>query len=89
MLEFSAHFDGKNICPDEPLSLPANVPLRVTVNEVSGTRFEANGPINLFDRLEAEVGLVDGPSDWATQHDHFLYGAPNKSNHHAIAEATE
>ena len=26
----------------------------------------------------AETGLVDGPEDWAAQHDHYLYGAPKK-----------
>lgn len=79
MIQFSAHFDGKNICPDEQISLPENVPLRVTVDEAAKAPVEANGSLDLFDRLEAEAGLIDGPSDWAAEHDHYLYGAPKKS----------
>jgi hypothetical protein len=79
MIQFNAHFDGRNICPDEPVSLPENVPLRITVDEAAMKPAETNGLLDLFDRLEAKAGLVDGPSDWSTEHDHYLYGAPKKS----------
>ncbi len=79
MIQFSAHFDGKHICPDEPISLPENTPLRVTVDEAANAPADANGSLDLFDRLEADAGLIDGPSDWAAEHDHYLYGAPKKS----------
>lgn len=79
MIQFSAHFDGKNICPDEPVSLPENVPLRITVDNASTPPASGNGPLDLFDRLESQSGLVDGPTDWASEHDHYLYGAPKKS----------
>lgn len=79
MIQFNAHFDGRNICPDEPVSLPENAPLRITVDETAMTSFGANGPLDLFDRLEASSGLVDGPIDWSAEHDHYLYGAPKKS----------
>ncbi|MEX2309098.1 MAG: hypothetical protein WD738_15980 [Pirellulales bacterium] len=79
MIQFSAHFDGKNICPDEPISLPENVPLHVTVDEAAKVPVETNGSLDLFDRLESEAGLIDGPMDWAAEHDHYLYGAPKKS----------
>ena len=78
MIQFSAHFDGKHICPDEPISLPENVPLRVTVQEPVKQSADANGPLDLFDRLEAEAGLIEGPTDWAAEHDHYLYGAPEE-----------
>jgi hypothetical protein len=79
MIQFSAHFDGENICPDEPISLPENVPLRVTVDESAAAATDTNGSLDLFDRLEAEGGLIDGPPNWAAEHDHYLYGAPKKS----------
>ena len=31
VVTLAAHFDGKNICPDEPCELPANTRLRVMV----------------------------------------------------------
>jgi len=35
MIAFNAHFDGKVIVPDEPLSLVPNQPLRITIETVS------------------------------------------------------
>jgi hypothetical protein len=29
--------------------------------------------------LEQLMGTVDAPSDWATEHDHYLYGTPRKA----------
>jgi len=80
MVQFSAHFDGQNICPDEPVTLPRGVPLLVTVNEPAATPRQTNGSLDVFERLEAEGGLIDGPADWAAEHDHYLYGAPKKSD---------
>jgi hypothetical protein len=80
MIQFSAHFDGKHLLPDEPVSLPENVPLRVTVDAGSKPPIANTGPFDVFDRLEAEVGLVDGPSDWAAEHDHYLFGTPKRSD---------
>jgi hypothetical protein len=80
MIQFNAHFDGRNICPDEPVSLPENVPLRITVDETPVVQPATNGPLDLFERLERTAGLVDGPTDWSAEHDHYLYGAPKKSS---------
>jgi hypothetical protein len=80
MIQFSAHFDGQHICPDEPVSLPENVPLHVTVDETAAAPPSTNGSLDLFDRLESGAGLIDGPADWAAEHDHYLYGAPKKSD---------
>jgi len=80
MIQFSAHFDGTNICPDEPVYLPQNVSLRITVDNAVVAPTEKNGTLNLFERLEAEAGLIDGPADWAAEHDHYLFGAPKKSD---------
>lgn len=76
MIQFSAHFDGRNICPDEPVSLPQNVPLRISVVKGPAPAAPADGSLDLFERLEAEAGLIDAPTDWAAEHDHYLSGAP-------------
>ncbi len=82
MIHFNAHFDGERICPDEPVSLPKNVPLRVTVDEVPASPVSTRScnPADLLNELEADCGLIDGPSDWAAEHDHYLYGAAKKSD---------
>jgi hypothetical protein len=79
MIQFNAHFDGKNLCPEEPVSLPQNVSLRVTVASEEASSGAASGPLDVFDRLAAQTGLVSGPTDWAAEHDHYLYGVPKRS----------
>ncbi len=77
MVRFVARYDGKHLLPDEAVNLPTDTPLRVTVEAIAEGG-EA-GPLNVgewFDRLETEVGLADGPQDWAAELDHYLSGAP-------------
>lgn len=69
-----AHFDGKVIVPDEPLDLRPNQALRVHIEPIEGEAEEsalawiaANAVEN--DRL---------PTDLADQHDHYLYGTPER-----------
>lgn len=33
MIRIKAHYDGKYLCPDEPVELPRNVPLTILVSE--------------------------------------------------------
>lgn len=81
MVRFRAHFDGEHLLPDEPVALPEGTPLEVTVQEVEAAT--ALGPIDLaawLNRMEAEVGLADGPSDLSAELDHYLYGAAKRSD---------
>lgn len=81
MVTFLAHFDGKHLLPAQPVDLPTDKPLRVSVEEVPA-RADVP-PLNLGAWLEsivAETGLVEGPDDWAAQHDHYLYGATKQEH---------
>jgi len=89
MITFDAHFDGKHLCPEEPVALPLNVRLRVTV--VASVAVDADRPSvddrrqreerhGLFGSIIDEVGLVDGPVDWALELDHYLYGTPKRGD---------
>ena len=33
----------------------------------------------VWDVLESLTGTVKGPSDWAAEHDHYIYGTPKRS----------
>jgi hypothetical protein len=67
----TAHFDGKVIVPDEPVTLPVGQPLRVHVEALdSSPRFA--------DLLRFEADLPEAPADLAAQHDHYLYGSPKR-----------
>ncbi|MBS3028597.1 MAG: hypothetical protein HCA25_16340 [Dolichospermum sp. DET50] len=35
---------------------------------------------NAWDVLEALTGTIEAPSDWSSQHDHYLYGNPKHDN---------
>jgi hypothetical protein len=39
----------------------------------------SNGDSNAWDVLESMVGTVDGPSDWSSELDHYLYGTPKRN----------
>jgi hypothetical protein len=34
---------------------------------------------NAWDVLDALAGTVNAPTDWALEHDHYLYGTPKRS----------
>lgn len=95
---FDAHFDGQHLCPDQPISLPTNVPLRVTVSErlASGERDDASGddasgggePAStstkgVFEQIAEKHGLIEGPVDWSAELDHYLYGTPKRGEQSA------
>ena len=70
--DFSAHFDGRVIVPDEPLSLPVGEKLHVRVESMSL-------PTGQFANLsDFSVDLPDSPGDLSLQHDHYLYGTPKR-----------
>ena len=73
MIQFRAHFDGKNLCPDEPVSLPEGVTLRVSVEHLPSGKTDVESrepptalrPAELFAHIESKVGLHDHPADWS------------------------
>ena len=83
MIQFRAHFDGKNLCPDEPVSLPEGVTLRVSVADDAETAGPADeipdhDGWNDLSRLIAQSQISTGISDLAQEHDHYLYGKPKQ-----------
>ena len=69
----SAHFDGKVIVPDEPLDLPANQPLILQIQAVSGN--DASAEESALSWIAAHAVDSDAlPADLADRHDRYLYG---------------
>ena len=69
---FSAHYDGHVIVPDQPVSLPIGQKLQLRVE----TPAENSG--QFANLAEFAADLPDSPGDLSTQHDHYLYGTPNR-----------
>lgn len=64
-----AVFDGNVILPDEPIALEPNTRVRVVIETVDETQAK---PVSF---LRAARSLkLDGPADWSTNLDNYLYG---------------
>ncbi|HKP54219.1 MAG TPA: antitoxin family protein [Chloroflexia bacterium] len=64
-----ATFDGKVLCPDEPLKLEPNTRVRLVIEEV----LPAADKTSSF--LDTALSLkLDGPPDWSVNIDRYLYG---------------
>ena len=84
MTVLKAHFDGKVLVPDEPVSLPVNCPLEVHVHPVAGRQgtgdHESEGaPLQrLAEVFSKHPSPPNAMTNGAAQHDHYLYGMPKK-----------
>lgn len=69
-----AVFDGKVLQPKEPLAIPANSLVRVTIESEEPEPKEAQkgAPYSFFDT--ALSMRLDGPPDWSENLDRYLYG---------------
>lgn len=72
MVQFSGHFDGRAITPDEQVEIPVNIPLRVTIEPAVQELSQAVDWQRLL-KL-AEDCAVQGPGDLAERHDHYAHG---------------
>jgi hypothetical protein len=69
---FSAHFDGRVIVPDEPISLPIGQKLQLRVETVP------DQPSQFADLTKFSADVPNSPGDLSAQHDHYLYGTPKQ-----------
>lgn len=81
MTKLTAHFDGKVLIPDKPVSLPVDCALEVRVQPVKAHVPPAAGDrplLKLLRSLEELPDNPDWPADGAAEHDHYRYGLPKK-----------
>lgn len=64
-------FDGKVLKPCNPLHLVKNEHYKVKI-EVKDKKDTESA----WDVLDDMTGSIEAPSDWAKEHDHYLYGTP-------------
>jgi hypothetical protein len=69
-------FDGSVLRPDASLDLIPNTRYVITIQELE----ELSPSGDAWDVLEAMTGTVEAPSDWSSEHDHYLYGTPKQEN---------
>jgi hypothetical protein len=69
------------IVQNDTIKLPVHVPDGTKVEvvlprETSGGESEVSG--SFFDTVRDLVGSVEGPADWAAEHDHYIHGIPKR-----------
>jgi hypothetical protein len=72
MIQFSGHFDGRVITPDERVDIPLNTPLRVTIEAPTSSVSSAVEWNHLLEL--AKACAIEGPADLAERHDHYAHG---------------
>ncbi len=71
----TAVFDGEALKPTERLDLERDHSYQITIELPAETAKSGDA----WDVLEALAGTLDAPPDWASEHDHYLYGTPKRS----------
>lgn len=67
-----AIFDGKVLCPEEPIKLKPNTHVLITIEN---TDIPKKASYSFFQT--ARSLNLKGPSDWSTKLDDYLYGKEN------------
>jgi len=83
-MTLNGHIENGKIVLDEAVSLDEGMKVRVellskgTAAEQSSPESDAT-PSTFFERHKRWIGSIkDAPSDYATNHDHYLHGQPKK-----------
>jgi len=74
MKTLKVHYDGRVLVPDEPVDLPLNRPLELSVLS-PGKPSDAPAALDKLAALaKNHPAQASHPADLAAQHDHYLYG---------------
>jgi hypothetical protein len=60
-----------------PIQVPDGTEVQVVLPEETPTG-ELQSAGSFFDSIRDLVGSVDGPADWAAEHDHYIHGTPKR-----------
>lgn len=71
----TAVFDGEVFRPTTPPGLAPNSSWVITLVPAGPV---AEKPASIRQILDKYAGSIEGPGDWSTEHDHYLYGTPRR-----------
>jgi len=78
MIDFSAHFDGDVIVPEQPVDLPRERSFVAEVEAAGSAEAAAGSPHSALQWLADNAVDDDMPTGLSAQHDHYLYGTPKR-----------
>ncbi len=77
MKKVRAVYDGKVLCPEEPIELETNGHYVLNIEPVKNDK--PSGDVESDSAFDlASLAVKTGISDLATEHDHYLYGTPKQ-----------
>ena len=81
MMTVKARYDGKVFVPEGPVDLPVGTEVELTLGAPPGTDSAESAWLRLAQIADQFPSNPDWPADLATEHDHYLYGTPKRSEH--------
>jgi hypothetical protein len=78
MKTLKVHYDGRVLVPDEPVDLPLNRPLELTVVSIDKPSDVPAALDKLAALAEKHPAQDATRRDLAAQHDYYLYGRPKQ-----------
>jgi hypothetical protein len=71
-MTYRGHVKNGQITLDEPVALPEGAEVHIEIVE------NGEPQPTIWDKLRALAGTVEGPEDWAENHDHYIHGTPKR-----------
>jgi len=71
-MTYRGHVKNGQITLDEAICLPEGAEVNVEVVE------KGEQQPTIWDKLLAIAGTIEGPEDWAENHDHYIHGTPKR-----------
>ncbi len=74
-MTYRGHIKNGQIMLDEPTPLPEGSEVFIEIRNA----VVAGDSGTLWNKLQGIAGTVDGPEDWAENHDHYIHGTPKRA----------
>ena len=72
-MTYRGHIRNGQVVLDEQVDLPEGAEVRIEVQD------NGHPGRTIWDKLLEMAGTVEGPEDWASNHDHYIHGTPKRS----------
>jgi hypothetical protein len=71
-MTYRGHIKNGQILLNDPVALPEGAEVHIEIVE------NGEPKPTIWDKLRAIAGTVEGPEDWAENHDHYIHGTPKR-----------
>jgi hypothetical protein len=76
LMTYRGHIKNGQIMLDEPVELPEGGVVNVEIVD-NGSKISEGEP-TIWAKLLELAGTIEGPEDWAKNHDHYIHGTPKR-----------